>query len=48
MVESLEKPGNLGAIVRTADAAGVSDAVLESMPVAGGNAEGWPESDFDR
>jgi hypothetical protein len=28
----------------TADA----DATLESMPVAGGNADGWPESDFDR
>jgi hypothetical protein len=24
------------------------DATLGSMPVAGGNAEGWPESDFDR
>jgi len=28
----------------TADA----DATLESMPVAGGNADGWPESDFER
>ena len=33
VLEGIEKPGNLGAIIRTADAAGVSAIILDNCPI---------------